>query len=188
MGKKRRWGVGNVSKDPVEAKANCRLLELGSGQQIIAGTARYKTGRSTTVDLKMAGRFYSPGEILSKVLKEALEKANRINPVRLYPERVGELALLGDPQANLRSIAAILVKKYHRVCAPLGSLYTAIRKRELTQEECHEVLRQAAWLNGEQKDEAMLAWIEVIKNGGEDIRTGSREEEDEDQEACDGHV
>lgn len=183
MGKKRRPGL---DKDVTEARANCRILELGAGQPAVAGTARYKRGCSTTVDLKMAGNFYTPGEIFSKIMREALEKASQINPVRLYPERIGELAILADPQANLRSIAAILIKKYHLVCPAMGILYAALRKRELTEDECQEVVRQASWLGPEQKEQALAGWVQCLLNGGEDVRTGRREDdESEDRDGCD---
>lgn len=183
MGKKRRPGL---DRDVTEAKANCRILELGTGQVAVAGRAYYKKGCSTTVDLKMAGSFYTPGEILAKFMRETLERANQVNPVRLYPERAGELAILADPQANFRSIAAILIKKYHLVCPAMSILYAALRKRELTEEECQEVVRQASWLGPEQKEQALAGWVQCLLNGGEDVRTGRREDdESEDRDGCD---
>lgn len=131
------------------------------------------------VDLKIAGAFYSPADILAKHFAEALKRANRVSPVRLYPERTGEVRNLADAAAQLRSIAAIFVKKYRFVSHPLQVFYASLRKRELTPDECHEIVGYVSRLGKEQKDQAMLEWLNVLENGGEEARGITRDDEDD---------
>jgi alkylhydroperoxidase/carboxymuconolactone decarboxylase family protein YurZ len=177
LGKRRKQ---RVPHDSTEGMVNMKLLEMGSSGIIAGRASKPRMGQTQMISLKVAGGFYSPAEVLAKFLQDAFDKANRVNPVRTYPNRTGELANLSDQTAQLRSIAALFVKKYHLVCHQLAIYYAALRKRELTQEECLEIIAQVPKIGAQDKEKAVVEWIKILERGGEDVRTGyaGREEDD----------
>lgn len=130
---------------------------------------------------RLGGGFYSPEEVLSKFLRDAMEKANELNPVRLYPERTGEIANLSDSAANLRSVAAIFVKKYRFVSSSIAIYYATLRKRELTPNECSDIVSCVSCMGTEDKTRAMLEWLKVLESGGEDAQLRNRESGDDEE-------
>lgn len=146
--------------------------------------------RDREVDLTMQvsdfSDFYDPAHLLALRLQDAITKANQVCPVKLYPERTGETAQLADPAAQLRSIAAILVKKYRLVAPTLMAYYPALRKRELTPAECHEIVECASKLGLEEKNQAQALWLKILENGGEQTRL--REQLDEEEENQEGEM
>lgn len=76
-------------------------------------------------------------------IRQALDFPAEHGPVRMVPERVGEVANLPDPWENSRSKAAILAKKHQEKSQKLRNIYNASQKRELNQEEVASVF--AIW-------------------------------------------
>lgn len=182
-----RVAAGMVIRGQVIKQATFHELNNTiSGVKIAGFKQKRRVGEKREVELLVAGAqgFHNPYELFALMMKATLDKAAKVCPVKQYPERVGEVRNLEDSAAQLRSIAAIFVKKYRYVSAPVACYYAALRKRELSPEECNEIISHVARLGQEQKDQAMLAWLEVLENGGEDVR--GLERDDDREEDSDG--
>lgn len=131
------------------------------------------------ITLHQSSGYYSSAERFLLKFQQEMDRKLKSGAVRIATERRGELANLKDPLAQARSIAAIFVKKYRFVSHPISVYYAAIRKRELTPDECSEIISCVSRLGLDQKDQAMLAWLAVLERGGEDVRTRSSEERED---------
>lgn len=178
---------GMVTRGKALTKKN--FVELDSAVQgvNIVGFKRNRkkfSSREAEIFVHGASGFYSPYELFALHMKATIDRANQVNPVRQYPDRTGEVHNLKDADQQLRSIAAIFVKKYRFVSPTISIYYAALRKRELSLEEAREVISSVSRLGAEQKDKAMLEWLNVLDNGGEDAR-GLRDQ-DVDSEDTNG--
>jgi hypothetical protein len=182
MGRAKGRTVGSPLRQAARAKSLLRGSDGIQADVIVTGFGRERTedgARSRMVNVTLMCGNRDPRMAIAYLIGQALDKANKVCPVKQYPERIGEVRNLKDPEAQARSLAAIFIKKYRFVSHPLAVLYTAIRKRELTAEECSEILGIVSRLGVKERDEAMLGWLDIMERGGEGVRLRADHEEDE---------
>jgi len=181
-----------VTRD--QEKANINLLAsrvteltgdcaLGATTKLVNLGAKRGKGLHAEITLPSSSGWYSSAERLAYKLKQEMDKKIHSGAVRVLDQMRGEVRNLADPLLQLRSIAAIFVKKYRFASLPIANFYPALRKRELTKAECEEIVGIVSRLGKDQKDACMLAWLEVLERGGEQVRLSNQEMEDGDDDA-----
>lgn len=105
------------------------------------GTVRKIRGKLIAEYTVPASGYKTKEEIVAEEMRGTIKHAEMCSEVRILTHRIGEVQNLADPVLQRRSCAALLAKKYAREHFRLGQIYSALKKRELTDGECADVER-----------------------------------------------
>ena len=114
----------------------------------VLGHAIGHTGQVKKIRGKLIAEYTVPSsgyktkeEIVAEEMRGTIKHAEMCSEVRILTHRIGEVQNLADPVLQRRSCAALLAKKYAREHFRLGQIYSALKRRELTDAECADVER-----------------------------------------------
>ena len=180
-------GGKHIGRKTRYARLKEEIKELG-----IVGTARNprkKGGFNRKGELLAEvtigrGGTWDPNLAFSLVLDRALKKAASVQPVRRLSHLIGEVRNLSKTEEQVRSISALLAKRYRFVSRACANAYAIMRRRELSLEECAEVQREWLALSQDQKQRSAEEWAVAATKVSEYRAPKDEEDNDDGQESC----